>query len=289
MISIKFHKFDIGKGEIRDMENHRIGFLGTGNMASALIKGMINSGAFGREQLVAFDKDGDALQRVSSAFGLKALTSNMAVAHESNTLVLCVKPQNIEEVLDEIKDGIHDTHLLISIAAGIPLQKIVSKIGREIPMIRVMPNTPALVQEGISALAPGKAVDSQHLAIAKKMFGAVGETVTVQESMMDAVTALSGSGPGYVFRIMECLVDAGVKVGLDRDVSHRLVLQTFRGASALATGSGEPLSVMRERVTSKGGTTEAGLSVFEELGLEAIIHRAIEAAHARSLELGKGR
>ena len=162
------------------------------------------------------------------------------------------------------------------------------ELGIEIPMVRVMPNTPALVQKGMSALAPGNNVLHRHMGIAKEIFDAVGESEEVTEEMLDGVTALSGSGPGYVFRMMECLVEAGVAVGLERELSHRLVVQTFLGAAHLAKESEEPLAKLRERVTSPGGTTAAGLTTFQELGLEDILRKAIQAAHKRSIELGRG-
>ncbi|MDY6974241.1 MAG: pyrroline-5-carboxylate reductase, partial [Thermodesulfobacteriota bacterium] len=155
------------------------------------------------------------------------------------------------------------------------------------PIIRVMPNTPALVQEGVSALAGQDLVTSDHMATAMTIFGAVGGTVEVEETMMDAVTALSGSGPGYVFRMMECMVDAGIAVGLEFDISTRLVVQTFLGAAHLASKSEHSLSMLREMVTSPGGTTAAGLAIFDQMGMDETIRKAIEAACKRSVQLGK--
>jgi pyrroline-5-carboxylate reductase len=160
-------------------------------------------------------------------------------------------------------------------------------IGMDIPLIRVMPNTPALVQKGVSALAAGNLVTRDHMLTAKRIFGAVGEIVEVEEAMMDAVTSLSGSGPGYVFRVMECMVDAGVAVGLERETSLSLVVQTFLGAAHLAKESEHTLSRLREMVTSPGGTTAAGLAVFDRMGLEDTIKKAVEAACNRSQELGR--
>ncbi len=268
-------------------ENQHLGFIGAGNMATALIKGLIESGVYEREHLLAADKDEGALKRVSGGFGVKCYESNLKVTLESSIVVLAVKPQNMREVLEEMKGAIGDHHLIISIAAGIPLRMIREIAGREIPLIRVMPNTPALVQKGVSALAAGALATAEHMAKAKEIFGAVGDTVVVEETMMDAVTALSGSGPGYVFRMMECMVDAGVAVGLERETSLRLVVQTFMGAAHLAKGSDESLSKLRQMVTSPGGTTEAGLAVFDDKGLKEMTMKAIGAACKRSLELGK--
>jgi len=268
-------------------ENQRLGFIGAGNMATALIKGLIESDVYGREDLLAADKDEEALKRVSGSFGVKCHASNLKVTAESSIVVLAVKPQNMREALEEMKGAIGDHHLIISIAAGIPLRMIGEIAGRKIPLIRVMPNTPALVQEGVSALAAGILATAEHMAKAKEIFGAVGDTVVVEETMMDAVTALSGSGPGYVFRMMECMVEAGVTVGLERETSLRLVVQTFMGAAHLAKESDESLTKLRQMVTSPGGTTAAGLAVFDEKGLKEITMKAIDAACKRSLELGK--
>jgi pyrroline-5-carboxylate reductase len=268
-------------------EKRNTGFIGAGNMGTALIKGLIESGVYGKEQLGASDKDASALKRMTGQFNVKSYGSNRDLVRQCSTIVLSVKPQNMKEVLDEVKDGIRDDHLIISIAAGIPLKMIHDIIKRDIPLIRVMPNTPALVQKGVSALAAGAFATPEHMAVARTIFDAVGDTVEVEETMMDAVTALSGSGPGYVFRMMECMVDAGVAVGLEKEISLKLIMQTFLGAAHLAKSSEHSLSRLREMVTSPGGTTEAGLGVFDKMGLEETIGKAVEAACNRSVELGK--
>jgi pyrroline-5-carboxylate reductase len=271
------------------MNNHsaKVGFLGAGNMASALIKGIIESGLYRPSELLASDKDPITLDRIQKEYGVQCHGSNRDLVRASATIILCVKPQNMKDVLTEVKGNIREDHFLISIAAGIPLQFIHAIVARDIPLVRVMPNTPALVLMGASALAAGEFATPQHMAAARDIFQAVGETVEVQEEMLDAVTALSGSGPGYVFRLMECMVEAGVAVGLETDTCLRLVKQTFLGESYLAKESGEPLDRLRKNVTSPGGTTEAGLSVLDGMGLEEVIGKGIEAAWKRSLELGK--
>lgn len=265
----------------------RIGFIGAGNMATAMIKGLTESGIYPPDQLQASDTDKGVLEKISDQFGLVCHSSNGALVRESSTIVLCVKPQVVRGVLEEVKGEIREDHLIISIAAGIPLQMIHTILGRDIPLVRVMPNTPALIQRGISALAGGEQATRDHMAIARSIFEAVGETVEVEESVMDAVTALSGSGPGYVFRMMECMVEAGVGVGLKREISLQLVTQTFLGAAHLARESEVALSRLREMVTSPGGTTAAALASFDKMGLEETIKKGVEAAHRRSLELGK--
>jgi pyrroline-5-carboxylate reductase len=268
-------------------EKRNTGFIGAGNMATAMIKGLVESGVYRKEQLGASDKDSSALKRMAEQFGVEPYGSNSDLVHQCSTVVLSVKPQNMKDVLNEVKEGIRDDHLIISIAAGIPLKMIHDILKRDIPLVRVMPNTPALVQKGVSALAAGEFATPEHMAVARTIFDAVGGTVEVKETMMDAVTALSGSGPGYIFRMMECMVDAGVGVGLERETALSLVIQTFLGAAHLAKSSEYPLSRLREMVTSPGGTTEAGLGMFEKTGLKETIRKAVEAACKRSVELGK--
>jgi pyrroline-5-carboxylate reductase len=267
--------------------NERIGFIGSGNMATALVKGLIESKVYKKDRLSASDKDATALNRLSEQFGIKSFSQNTELVRNCDIVVLSVKPQNMRDVLNEIKEEVRDDHLFISIAAGIPLRLIHSIIDRDIPLVRVMPNTPALIQKGISAISGGTWAEKKHMATARTIFNSVGETVDVDESMMDAVTALSGSGPGYVFRILECIVEAGIQIGLGEDIALELAVQTFLGAAQLAKSSEESLETLRERVTSPGGTTAAGLRVFEELGLENTIIKAIKTANQRSIELGK--
>jgi pyrroline-5-carboxylate reductase len=264
-----------------------IGFIGAGNMATALIRGLIQSEKYEREQILASDIHEEALRKLRESFGLRTFTSNRDLVREAEVVVLSVKPQGMEGVLEEIREEVGDRHLLISIVAGIPLSRIGDRLGRGIPLIRVMPNTPALVLKGVSALSGGEKAGAEEMEIAREIFQSVGETVEVEEGLMDAVTALSGSGPGYLFRIMECLVKAGVSVGLDEEISTRLVVQTFLGASVLAKESGERLSRLREQVTSPGGTTAAGLAVLERRGVEEMMRGAVLAAHERSIELGR--
>lgn len=265
----------------------KIGFIGAGNMATAIVKGLIGSDRYTPDRLLASDADFSKTRTLSETFGVKGSANNRELVRDCAVIVLAVKPQVIRGVLEEIKGDVMDDHLVISIAAGIPIKMIQAILGPKIPIIRVMPNTPALIQKGISALATGKKITPEHVAAARVIFDAVGETVIVQEDLMDAVTALSGSGPGFLFRIMECFVEGGQLLGFDQDISNRLVIQTFLGATQLAGESEKTLSELREMVTSPGGTTEAGLAVFEEKDLVGLIRDALEAAHKRGVELGK--
>ncbi len=268
-------------------EDGTVGFLGAGNMASALVQGILESGTRTPETLGASDMDREKLESISNRFGIRVFSNNRELVRDSSTVILCVKPQQLEQVLEEARNEFREDHLVISIAAGVPLERIRSVIGKDLPLVRVMPNTPALIQMGMSALARGSGAGPEHMALARALFDAAGETVEVEEAMMDAVTAVSGSGPGYIFRIMDAMVEGGAAVGLDREISLKLVIQTFLGAAQLAKSSEESLSRLREMVTSPGGTTAAGLEALDAMGLEEMMGRTVEAAYRRSLELGK--
>jgi pyrroline-5-carboxylate reductase len=272
-----------------NISHEKIGFIGAGNMANALIKGLIASGQYTPKQILASDSDPAKLRSLSKQYGIEGYTSNNDLVRKSTIMLVAVKPQVIRDVLKGVKDDVREEHLIISIAAGISTQLIRSLLDRDMPIIRVMPNTPALIQKGISALAPNKTATSNHMALAQGIFHSVGETVVVDEGMMNAVTALSGSGPGFIFRIMESFVSAGESVGFEAHTALRLVMQTFLGTAALANESDLSLAQLREMVTSPGGTTAAGLNYFEENGLTTIIQGAVEAACRRGVELGKGK
>ncbi|MDP6178472.1 MAG: pyrroline-5-carboxylate reductase, partial [Desulfatiglandales bacterium] len=227
------------------MKKGMIGFIGSGNMATALVKGLIKSGFYQSNQLLASDNDREKSRKISEQFGVTDYSSNKDLVRECAIIILSVKPQVMREVLEDVRGEIRDDHLMISIAAGISLKMIHSIIDQDIPLVRVMPNTPALIQKGVSALASGKWATSEHMAIARGIFDAVGESVIVKEEMMDAVTALSGSGPGYIFKIMESFVDVGKKLGFDEETSIRLVVQTVLGAAHLARESEKSLSQLR--------------------------------------------
>ncbi len=266
---------------------YELGFIGSGNMATALIRGILNSDLYKKDKIIASDKSKEARDRVKKEFGIKVCESNIEVVKKAKVILLCVKPQNMKEVLDEIKDEIESDQLIISIAAGVPISAIVRSIGKEIPVVRVMPNTASFVQKGMAGISYGPKIRRDHINIALDIFNSVGETIIVKEDLMDLITAVSGSGPGFIFRIMEHIVDAATRLGLKGEDAKRLVIQTFLGASFLSKESNKPLFELRRMVTSPGGTTEAGLSVFEKRGLGDIIHEAIDAAYRRSIEIKK--
>ena len=266
----------------------RIGVIGCGNMGSALIRGVLKRKPrlTDPSRLMVWDPDREKLQRLKRSFGIQAARSNLQVA-KAPVILLAVKPQQMEQVLAETRPALSHLPLLISIAAGIPTRWIEGKVGRKIPVIRVMPNTPALVGAGISAVSAGRAAGRRHLDLAKRIFASVGEVVEAPEAWMNGVTAVSGSGPAYFFFLMEQMEKVGVELGLSPKVARRLALATAEGAARLAGVSGEDPGLLRRRVTSKGGTTEAALRVFKRGRLEQVLKRGIRAAAQRAKGLAR--
>ena len=265
----------------------KIGFIGAGNMAGALVNGILQARLLSPQAMFASDVKDAQLKKIKKSYGIQTCKDNTQVISKVNTVVLAIKPQNIEEVLSEITPVITKKHLIISIVAGITTRHIAKHLGGNLPVIRVMPNTPALIQEGASVLSAGKHATETHLKKALKLFSAVGKVVTVDEHLMDAVTGLSGSGPAYVFLFIEALADAGVKMGLSRSTAQLLAMQTCLGAAKMVSETGEHPAKLRDMVTSPGGTTITGLHKLEAGGLRNTIIDAVEAATKRSKELGQ--
>ena len=266
-----------------------IGFVGAGNMAEALIKGIIAANIYARHQVLASDIRPERVIFVANKYGLVMARTNAEVAERAETIVLSVKPQNMPEALQSIKDSVQKEKLVISIAAGIRTAGISAVLG-DVPIIRAMPNTPALIGEGASALFAND-LAKPMLQKAKSIFSAVGKVVVVDdEDLIDAVTAVSGSGPAYYFLLMEEMIKAGTELGLSSDIAKDLVLQTAKGAALLAVESdkeGQTPAVLRQKVTSPGGTTEAALKVFADGGFEQLVSAAIKKARDRSQQLSK--
>jgi pyrroline-5-carboxylate reductase len=264
-----------------------IGFVGSGNMAEALIKGIISGKVCKAEDVLISDVRAERLDLLKKEYGVTAVQSNGQLAGRADILVLSVKPQNMTEALQSIKDSVGAGALVISIAAGIKVAKITAELGDR-AIVRVMPNTPALIGEGASALfANDKA--KPRLEQAKAIFSAVGQVVVVEsEELIDAVTAVSGSGPAYYFLLTEEMIKAAVQLGLPEGVAKDLVLQTAKGAALLAVEAdkrGESPGVLRQKVTSPGGTTEAALKVLAANDFTGLIRQALTAARDRSREL----
>ncbi len=265
----------------------KIAFLGGGNMAEALIKGMIAAGTAKPDGLLVTDISADRLEHLRKTYGIIVKKNNSEAVREADIVVLAVKPQVIDRVLHEIMVDVTDKQLVISIAAGVTLEKLETALPAKARVVRVMPNTPALVLAGAAALAGGGYATAADLALAQGIFTAVGRAVVVEEKLMDAVTGLSGSGPAYVFTIIDALSDAGVKAGLPRALALELAAQTVDGAAKMVLETKEHPGKLRDMVTSPGGTTIEGLHALEKGKLRATLMNAVEAATARSKELGK--
>lgn len=270
------------------MKNHSISFIGGGNMASSLIGGLIADG-YARELLTVADLDEEKRQRLDERFGIRTEASNAQAARRGDVLVIAVKPQMVEAVARELAPELRTKtgRLVISIAAGIRTESLAAWLGGTLAVVRAMPNTPALVQCGASVLYANANVDATQRETAESILRAVGLTQWVaDETLMDAVTALSGSGPAYFFLVMEALEQGAGKLGLPPELARLLTVQTAFGAAKMAlestaSGPGE----LRTQVTSPGGTTERALQILRDGGLESLFERALRAARERSLEL----
>ena len=270
------------------LKDKRIGFLGAGNMAEAMIHGLIESGSVNAAKICVSDRNIERLNVVVEGYGIEGCSENFEAARRSDIVVLAVKPQVVAEVLDDIRDELNGERLLVSIAAGVPIERIAAHLNEGAKIVRVMPNTPALVLSGISVLCPGAGVDEEEVGVVESLFKAVGETVTVgDEGLMDAVTGLSGSGPAFVYTFIEALSDAGVRAGLPRDVASLLARQTVFGAAKAVKELNRHPAELRDMVTSPGGTTIAGMERLEDKGFRAAVMAAVGAAAERSKELGE--
>lgn len=269
------------------MIDKKIAFLGGGNMAEALIRGLIAAGTANPEHILVADLSADRLAYLKKTYGIIPQKTNLDAAREAELVVLSVKPQVVERVLSEISSAVDDKKLVVSIAAGIVIARIEKALKEGSHVVRAMPNTPALVLAGAAALAGGKNATADDLALAQSIFNSVGRAVIVEEKLMDAVTGLSGSGPAYVFMIIDALSDAGVKGGLPRQLALELAAQTVYGSARMVLETKEHPAKLREMVTSPGGTTIEGLHALEKGKLRATLMNAVAAATARSKELGK--
>ncbi len=263
-----------------------IGFLGGGNMAGALIRGLITSNAAYKDHIIASDAKEDRRKWLSSAHGIDTTHDNHALVKKSRVLVLSVKPQVVDKVLAEIAADIPASTLVISVAAGVPIVALEGRLPKGTRVIRAMPNTPATALAGATAIARGTHATDEDEATATRLFEAVGKVVTLDESLLDAVTGLSGSGPAYVFLIIEALADGGVKVGLHRDTALMLAAQTVYGSAKLLLETGEHPGRLKDMVTSPGGTAIAGLHTLESGALRKTLIDAVECATNRAATLG---
>lgn len=264
----------------------KVVFIGAGNMAEAIVSGMVTGGFCAPEKIIMTDIRPERLADLEREYSVSTSTDN-SVVKNAEIVVLAVKPQVMAEVLKGIMPVLRKETLIVSIAAGIPTAKIEAALGGKRRVVRVMPNTPALVGQGASAVAAGTNADEADLEVTETILGCVGLTVRVKENELDAVTALSGSGPAYVFYLLEGMLAAADQMGLDKATARRLALKTLAGAARLMEDTGEAADVLRAKVTSKGGTTEAAIRSMDESGVKDAVIRALLAAQKRSIELSK--
>lgn len=262
-----------------------IGFIGGGNMAEAIIKGMMQDARCKMQNILASELREDRRKYLEQTYGVKTTSDNREVASNADIIILAVKPQNMEEVLNEISEVITDEKTVVSIAAGITLAYLQSKL-KTPKLIRVMPNTPALVQEGMSVISLCSCLPIEFVAPVRDIFLSIGKVMHLPEKHMDAVTALSGSGPAFIAFFIENLMNAGEKMGLSSDDASELTIQTLIGTCRLLESGMSPKK-LREMVTSPGGTTAAGLNAFEQMGFQNIIIEALQSALNRGRELGR--
>jgi pyrroline-5-carboxylate reductase len=268
------------------IKDKKVGFLGAGNMGEAIIKGLLQTGLVPAAAIAATDVRADRLQQMVGQYGVRAAASNSELVSGADIVILAVKPQIMSAVLKEIAGAVDRGKLLISIAAGVPVAALRDGLGKAARLIRVMPNTPALVLEGVTAIARADGLDAGDLEMAQELFGAVGRVVVLEEDLLDAVTGLSGSGPAYVAIVIESLADGGVKMGLDRATAMILATQTVLGSARLILETGAHPGQLKDMVSSPGGTTIAGIAALEEGGVRRTFISAVERATLRSRELG---
>jgi pyrroline-5-carboxylate reductase len=270
------------------LNNKKIGFIGSGNMGTAMISGLIDSGASRADDITCSDVREDILQEINAKFGVRTSTNNVEVASAADIVILAIKPQIMVPVLRELRDCLDMSKLIISIAAGVPLAAIESCLDKDLRLIRVMPNVAVSVREGAAAIAAGAHTLKEDIDLAMAIFNSVGKSIFLKENnLMDAVTGLSGSGPAYIFMVVDALADAGVKVGLSRQDALLLASQTILGAAKMLIETGDHPGSLKDSVTSPGGTAIAGLHTLEKGGLRTTLINAVEAAAQRSVELGE--
>jgi len=266
----------------------KIAVIGAGNIGGALIGGILKSHLAEPKDVVATDAREERRQELEAQWKIRVLaTDNRKAVAGRDIVILAVKPHIVPAVLDELRGALRENQIVITVAAGVPLALYEAVLGNRIPLFRAMPNIPVVVEEGATAVAGNHATTPEQRKVVEKIFGALGCVVFVEESQLDAVTALSGSGPAYIFLIIEALADSGVKMGLSREVSMFLAAQTVMGAAKMVLETGEHPGKLKDMVTSPGGTAIVGLHTLEAGGLRTTLINAVESATLRSRELGQ--
>ena len=269
------------------LEQLHFAFIGGGNMAEALLKGLLSGLHIPATQVTATDVVPERLKYLETTYGIQTSTDNLRAVQDHDVIILAVKPQILPGVVASFASQVSRDKLVISIAAGITLQSLQEGLGQDCRVVRVMPNSPALVLAGAAGISPGAAATPQDIALVEQIFNAVGRAVVVSDDMMDAVTGLSGSGPAFVFALIEALSDGGVLVGLTRPMATNLAAQTVLGAAKMVLETGLHPGELKDMVTSPAGTTVAGMHALESGGMRGIMMEAVRRATARSEELGR--
>ena len=264
----------------------RVALIGAGVMGETILSGLLRTG-WSADQVIATDLRETRRAELTERYGIATSDDNAVAVQDAAMVVLAVKPQDLIAVLDGLAPALPSAAAVVSIVAGIPTEVIESRLAPGTPVVRVMPNTPAQVGEGMSAISAGAHATDDHLATVHELMSAIGAALTVPESYQDAVTAVSGSGPAYIFAVVDAMAEAGVQLGLPRDIATTLAVQTVLGAATLLRDSGEHPAILRERVTSPGGTTAAALRRLDDHRLRAAFADAMEAARDRSRELAR--
>ncbi len=265
----------------------KIAFLGAGNMAGALVKGLISAGAASSAEIFCTDTRKERLEELREKHGVRVGQDNAEAAAWADVVVLSTKPQVFDRLLPDVARGLSEGALVLSIAAGVPIAAIEARLPPGTRVVRTMPNTPCLVDAGATAIAAGSFASEADVQLARDLFSSVGVTVVLDETLLDAITGLSGSGPAYIFLIIEALSDAGVKMGLHRESAQLLSAQTVLGSAKLLLETGEHPGRLKDMVTSPGGTAIAGLHTLEAGGLRTTLINAVETATARAKQLGE--
>ena len=269
----------------RAMSKKKAAFLGLGKMGGILLQALLKQNFLSPKNTVATVRHPERAQELSQELGISVTTDNRQAAQQSDLVLLCVKPQTVREVTEEIAAEMTSKKLLISIAASVPTRYIEEILDSEVPVVRAMPNTPCVIGCGMTGLCKGKFADETHLDIAKTFFDSVGMTVTVEEKRMDAVTGLSASGPAFIYIILESLAEGGVKVGLPRDVATLLAAQTVQGAARMVLETGQHPALLKDAVTTPAGCTVDGILELEEGKLRVTLIKAVVKATERAQEL----
>ena len=269
--------------------NRHLGFIGAGNMAEAIARGVLASGLYRAPEILAGDVSPQRRDLFADQLKIRAIDQAIPVITQSQIILLCVKPQQVPDLLASIREFVTEGHLLITIAAGISTRYIQESLSpdRKLRVVRAMPNTPMLVGQGMVAICPGANATSQDMTDARKIFQSAASVVEVQESQMDAVTAVSGSGPAYFFFLVEQMIQAGIELGLSPEAAHQLATRTALGSATMLCNSADAPAELRRKVTSPGGTTLAAITHMQQHHMPQTVIDAIKAAAHRSQELGK--